>query len=132
MTFAVEGTAAGVREAIEALQAWTDGEGLPDDARRRMLTAFDEVLSNVARHGRPDAAGIIEITVARDGTGVRAVVADDGRAFNPLEAPAPDTSSALDARTPGGLGIALVRALTDEVGYERRNDRNRLSLVWHV
>ena len=132
MTFAVEGTAAGVREAIEALQAWTDSERLPDDARRRMLTAFDEVLSNVARHARPEPAGIIEITVARDGNGVRAVVTDDGRAFNPLEAPAPDTSSALDARKPGGLGIALVRALTDEVVYERRNDRNRLSLVWHV
>jgi serine/threonine-protein kinase RsbW len=132
MTFAVEGTAAGVREAIEALQAWTESEWLPDDARRRMLTAFDEVLSNVARHGRPEATAIIEITVARVGNGVRAVVADDGRAFNPLEAPVPDTSSALEARTPGGLGIALVRALTDEVGYERRNDRNRLSLVWHV
>jgi anti-sigma regulatory factor (Ser/Thr protein kinase) len=132
MTFAVRGNASGVREAAEALEAWTDRERLADGPRRRILTAFDEILSNVVRHGRPDGTGVIEITIDRNGDQVRATVADNGRAFDPLAAPLPDTSAGLEARVPGGLGIALVRALTDEVRYERRDDRNRLSLTWHV
>jgi serine/threonine-protein kinase RsbW len=132
MTLTVQGTASGVREALEGVQGWCDQENLPDETRRRMLTAFDEILSNVVRHGRPDGTGVIEMTMTRDRDGVRAVVTDDGRPFNPLEAPPPDTSAVLEARQPGGLGIALVRALTDEVEYECRDGRNRLSLMWQL
>ncbi|HYN10328.1 MAG TPA: ATP-binding protein [Vicinamibacterales bacterium] len=132
MTLAVHGTLAGVREAVETLQAWSGQEGLSDETRRRLLTTLDEVLSNVVRHGFRDRAGLIDLMVSREGEIVRAEVADDAGPFNPLLAPAPDTSGPLEARKPGGLGIALVRALTDDVRYERRGDRNRLTLTWRI
>lgn len=132
MTLAVHGTVAGVRDAVEALQAWSGEVRLPDETRRKVLTTLDEILSNVVRHGSPDRPGSIEMTIsAHDGL-VRAEVADDGKPFNPLMAPPPDTSGPLESRTPGGLGIALVRALTDDVRYERRGDRNRLTLTWRL
>ena len=132
MTLAVHGTVAGVREAVEALQAWSGQEGLLDEPRRRLLTALDEILSNVVRHGFRDRPGLIDVTISREGNVVRAEVADDAGPFNPLLAPAPDTSGPLEARTVGGLGIALVRALTDDLRYERRGDRNRLTLTWRI
>jgi serine/threonine-protein kinase RsbW len=54
------------------------------------------------------------------------VVADDGPEFDPLSAAEPDTTLGVEDRPIGGLGIALVRRLMDEVAYERRDGRNRL------
>ena len=132
MTLSVAATLAGIREAADALDAWSAREHLSDATRRRILTAFDEILSNVVRHGLQGRPGLIEVTISRDGEYVRAEVADEAEPFDPLLAPAPDTSAALEARLPGGLGIALVRALTDDVHYERRDDRNRLTMKWRV
>ena len=132
MTFSLPGTVAGVREAVDALDAWSGLERLPDDARRRLLTAFDEILSNVVRHGLRDQTGVIEVTISRDGALCGPMLTDDAGPFNPLLMAAPDTGAALDERQPGGLGIALVRALTDDVSYERRDDRNRLTMTWRV
>jgi serine/threonine-protein kinase RsbW len=132
MTLAVQGTVAGIREAVDALDAWSVRKRLSDATRRRLLTACDEILSNVVRHGLRGRAGLIEVTISHDGDLVRADVTDDAEPFDPLRAPAPDTSAGLEVRQPGGLGIALVRALTDDVSYERRNDRNRLSMKWRV
>jgi len=56
-------------------------------------------------------------------------VIDDGRAFNPLEVPAPDLSLAMRDRPIGGLGIHLLRELADEVKYERRDGTNRFLLT---
>ncbi len=132
MTLAVPGTPEGLREAVNALQAWTDREQLPDAGRRRLLTALDEILSNVVRHGLRDRTGRIELTLSKEGDVVRAEVKDDAGPFNPMLAPLPDTSAALEARKPGGLGIALVRSLTDDLRYERRDNRNHLTMTWHI
>jgi len=56
-------------------------------------------------------------------------VSDDGVPFDPLAVAPPDTSLPLEQRPLGGLGIHLVRHLVDEVTYERRGDRNVLTLV---
>ena len=132
MILSVPGTVAGIREAVDALDAWSARERLPDEARRKLLTAFDEILSNVVRHALRDRSGLIEVTISRDGGLVQAEVTDDAEPFDPLVVPAPDTSAPLETRQPGGLGIALVRAFTDEVRYERRSDRNRLTMKWRV
>src|SRR5947207_5237565 len=39
------------------------------------------------------------------------VITDDAAPFNPLEAPTPDTTSSLDDRAVGGLGLMLVKEL---------------------
>ncbi len=111
-----------------ALDAFCAAEGLPADVAWRLRVAVDEVVANILSHGG-SLAGPPEIEVAfrRDGADVLVVVSDDGPAFDPLARPDPDVTLPLDARQPGGLGIALVKSLMDEVTYERTT-RNVLTL----
>ena len=53
---------------------------------------------------------------------------DDGRSFDPLTTPPPDMDLPLEERPIGGIGIAIVRALVDEIGYTREHNHNRLIL----
>ena len=96
------------------------------------MTALDEVLANIVNHGLKDVAGTIELTMGRDEQQVVAQVADTAGPFDPLLVPPPDTTLPMDKRKVGGLGIALVRALTDEVAYDRRDGRNHLTLTWRL
>jgi len=53
-------------------------------------------------------------------------VEDDGRPFDPTVAPQPDFSQPVENRRKGGLGIPLVRGMTDAFEYHREGDTNRV------
>ena len=55
---------------------------------------------------------------------IRVNVEDDGKPFNPLDAPEADTAKPLEERTVGGLGVHLVRKLMDGLEYQRRDGKN--------
>jgi len=130
----VPATDAGIKAALEALERLWAEQGLSRAVTWPVDVSLDEVLANVVRHGlegRGDSARVDVELVLEQGDPPRCEVrvADDGPEFDPLAAPAPDTSLAIDERPIGGLGIELVRRLMDEVRYERRNGRNHLRLV---
>ena len=127
-TLAVPATMAGVRHAADTASAWTDRLGLPEEVRRRALTTLDEVLSNIVHHGVRRGPGVIQMTLAYEAGALEIELTDDADPFNPLLVPAPDVGAAIEDRVPGGLGIALVRALADEVQYERDANRNRVTM----
>jgi serine/threonine-protein kinase RsbW len=130
----VPATDAGIKAALEALERLWAEQGLSRAVTWPVDVSLDEVLANVVRHGlegRGDSARVDVELVLEQGDPPRCEVrvADDGPEFDPLGAPAPDTSLAIDERPIGGLGIELVRRLMDEVQYERRDGRNHLRLV---
>jgi sigma-B regulation protein RsbU (phosphoserine phosphatase) len=119
-------------EALDFLQASIQAFGVSEAVGRRVLTVLDEVISNVVRHAFGGAAGSFQVSVGRDQAGLVVEVADGGPPFNPLQREAPDTTAPLEARQAGGLGIVLVRALADDVRYERREGENRLTMIWRI
>jgi len=121
-----------VAAAVERVPGVLAACGGDPGLQSRFALAFDELLSNVVKYGYPDdGVHLIECEIGREGDTVVAVIRDDGVPFNPLNQPPPDTSLSLEARETGGLGIHLVRRLFDEVGYQRRDGRNVLTLVQH-
>jgi anti-sigma regulatory factor (Ser/Thr protein kinase) len=132
LSLVVPGTPDGLAEAVRAAQAFCDEIDAPGLARANVMTALDEVLANIVHHGLQGVTGTIELTMGRTDRQVVAHVADTAAPFDPLLMPPPDTTLPIEKRKLGGLGIALVRALTDEVAYDRRDGRNHLTLSWHL
>jgi anti-sigma regulatory factor (Ser/Thr protein kinase) len=126
------GTLDGVREGLGALEQWADQAGLSAELRRRLLTALDEVLSNVVRHSFRGRPGRLWLSIAAGAAEFRVTVGDDAARFDPMAVAAPDVELPLDKRRPGGLGVALIRALADEVHYARENAENVLTLTWRL
>lgn len=102
---------------------------IPARALYAVNLALDEVVTNTVRYAFADALG--EEVVVRMETAnadLLSEVIDGGRAFNPLEAPAPDLLGTLAEREPGGLGIHLVRHLMDRIDYRRADGKNVLTM----
>ena len=130
----VPGTSHGVQAALDALAALTTAHGISKAVSWPVEVSLDEVLANVVEHafeGREEA-GTVDLELRLD-LGVEPplcemMVVDDGPEFDPLSAAQPDPSLGIEERPIGGLGLALVRRLMDEVQYERRDGKNRLRL----
>jgi len=107
--------------------------GLSPEIEGDLSLALEEILVNVIRHGHPEGGKHeIQVRLSLQQDWVIATVEDDGMPFNPLEAPEPDLDSPLETRPIGGLGIHLVRNITDSLEYQRSEGRNRLVVRKHV
>ena len=116
-----------IERLSQSLTAFGKGHQLSDEFLYAVNVALDEILTNVISYGYADEA-VHEITVdfTLHAGELIAEVADDARAFNPLQAPAADVASPLEERAVGGLGIHLARTLMDDMAYRREGDKNIL------
>ncbi|MDD4817458.1 MAG: ATP-binding protein [Victivallaceae bacterium] len=126
------------REAFVTLQTWLSGIAdeleLPENTRKKLLIAADEIFTNIAAYGYPGSGGTAEVEVTFNITRQLLTMKfiDAGIAYNPLESPPPDLTKPLTERSIGGLGIFMVKKLMDTVAYKRENDRNILILEKHL
>jgi phosphoserine phosphatase RsbU/P len=126
---------AGVKfsNAIEPFRSFAERSGLPEELRNDVMVIVDEVLSNVLKHGSVAREQVeLEIQLSIEDGALVLRFADSGTPFNPLSAAAPALELAESERPPGGVGIHLVKALTDSQRYARENGRNVLVLTRSV
>jgi serine/threonine-protein kinase RsbW len=105
--------------------------GAPEKAVQEVELAVDEAVTNIILHGYEGAGGEIALSCERTDEGAVVEIRDAGPAFDPTVASTPDLESGADKRPIGGLGIYLMRRMTDAVLYERRDGENVLRLVKH-
>jgi serine/threonine-protein kinase RsbW len=106
---------------------------LPSKLAHEVNISLDEIVSNVINYGYADGGEhLIEIRLDLTPEGLITVVEDGANPFNPLEAKDPDVSKPLEERQIGGLGIFLVKKLMDHVTYERRGERNILTMTKRI
>lgn len=113
-----------------AVSSFASAERIPAVAIQRLDLVIDEILTNAINYGgMRGMPQVISIALElRDGRLILEV-RDCGRAFDPLSLAEPDWDIPLEKRSIGGLGVHLVRSLTDEVAYERQGDHNRFTAV---
>jgi serine/threonine-protein kinase RsbW len=113
-----------------AVGAFLAAARVPGESVETVRLVLDELFSNVVRWAYDDdGKHVIEVRVAVEPEGVRVTIEDDGRAFDPLSAPTPDVRVPPSCRHEGGLGIHLVRTLTDPMTYRRVGGRNVVEAV---
>ena len=90
---------------------------LPDETLADLKLALTEACSNSVRHAYGDGVGAVEIVyeLLRDRLVIE--VADEGGGFDP-PAPEPDDADLSE----GGLGIAIIRAIADDVHIDAAPD----------
>lgn len=125
-----------IRNRLTELEGLADGlrdfclaGGLTDEALADVRLVVEEVVSNTIRHGYDDdRTHEIRVRAILDGGQWTLEFEDDARPFNPLDAPLPDVNLPVEEKPIGGLGILLLRSLTDAQEYRRSGERNLLTL----
>jgi serine/threonine-protein kinase RsbW len=105
---------------------------VPETEFNKLDLVLEEIVVNVARYAYPEGqAGDTEVGYSVAGPGILLVqVRDSGRPYNPLEREAPDLTLGLEQRRAGGLGIFLIRTLTEAMNYSYVDGRNTLSITF--
>ena len=119
-----------VARVLAAFAEFADAHAVPAVIRRSVSVVLDELLHNTVAYGFTGRdGGEVSVEAELSGDRLSVTLTDDGRPFDPFAAGAPDTALSVEARPIGGLGIHLVRQMMDDVGYERRGDRNVVTLA---
>ncbi len=117
----MDGLAKATDDLVKAL------EPVPAAIRGQLLVAADEIFANIVHHsGATRWSLAVELRHHPDG--VRLVITDDGRSFDPLAHRDPDTTLSAAEREVGGLGILIVKKTMSPVNYRRRNGMNILTM----
>jgi anti-sigma regulatory factor (Ser/Thr protein kinase) len=118
---------------LERLHAWITDFGISCSLSPRSLhavnLALEEIVTNVISYAYDDGARhFIDVRLEMHGEEVIAEVEDDGKPFNPLEAPPPDLTTPIEDRAAGGLGIFIARSSVSTLAYVRRGGKNVLTM----
>jgi anti-sigma regulatory factor (Ser/Thr protein kinase) len=117
---------------LKRLAAWIEGwarQGVSSDVSFAVQLCLEEAVANVIMYGGvSDARLKIVIEIERNGTTLVARVVDNGRQFDPTQAPPPSMPTSLVEAKIGDLGIHLMRSFASGMHYERRDGCNRLTL----
>lgn len=103
--------------------------GISEERAAQLNLALDELLTNTISYGYEDNwKHVLDVRLSVHDGVIETVIEDDAIAFDPFDRPPADTSRSLDERPIGGLGIHLIRTMTDEAHYLRLGNRNQVVL----
>src|SRR4051812_7072416 len=107
----VEPQVSEIPRLLDWVEACCGAEGIVDELRYKVMLALEEAVTNVINHAFADVLPphLIRVRLDISAELFAAEVIDNGRAFDPTQAPDPDFTLPLEQRTPGGLGIHLMR-----------------------
>jgi serine/threonine-protein kinase RsbW len=130
---------------VTAASAWVERIAaslkLPGKLTFAMQVCLEELMSNIARHGKvhsfstafpteTDADNPLSISIDIDVLADRIVmtIEDNGRPFDVEKAPAKVVDQPLEQVQPGGLGINLIKSFSHNIEYRRTDAGNRVTV----
>lgn len=105
----------------------------PKNLQLKMAIVFDEMLNNIISYGFNDKdEHEIEVIIDLLNDRLKITIIDDGIPFNPLSGNKVDTTSSLEDRELGGLGIHFMKEFSDKYYYRRGVNKNILILIKNI
>ncbi|MGN0150050.1 MAG: SpoIIE family protein phosphatase [Clostridia bacterium] len=87
---------------------------------------FDEIYTNILNYSK---ARLAEISCKSESGKLYITFEDDGVPYNPSETAEPDITLSAEEREIGGLGIFMVKKMTESMEYAYKDNKNILRLV---
>ena len=119
---------------IPKVTAFVDEElerlGCAPKANMQIDVCIDEVVANVANYAYGSDTGNVTVRLGFDEEQriFSLTFVDAGVPFDPCSVPEPDTTLPLEERPIGGLGLLMVRKMSDEMLYRREGEHNVLTV----
>jgi len=104
---------------------------MPQELNMPINLALEEAVSNVMLYAYPGTSGKVLVECDKSDKLVFTIT-DSGIPFDPTQQEDPDVTQSAEDRPIGGLGIFLVRQIMDDIRYERKDDKNILTLTKHI
>ena len=103
--------------------------GLSETIIPEINICLDELFTNIVLYGfKDDLEHKIKFTMGVDDNILTVSIEDDGMPFNPLEKKAVELPANVTSAKIGGLGIHITRELMDNICYERKRGKNKLTI----
>ena len=103
--------------------------GVSMENTMQLNLALEEAVVNVMSYAYPEGTtGYVDIDINTVDHRMCIIISDSGKPFDPTTKEEVDITLSAEQRPIGGLGIHLVRNIMDEVAYERKDNRNILTL----
>jgi anti-sigma regulatory factor (Ser/Thr protein kinase) len=129
LTLQIKTTFAAVHSANEAASQWLAERHAPGNIQYLANLVIEELVTNCIKYGYEDhGEHDVEVRVQLSANELAVIVTDDGNPFNPLELPAPDLQAPVADRPIGGLGIHLLRQMSDRMDYVRADGKNQVTV----
>jgi serine/threonine-protein kinase RsbW len=95
----------------------------------RLMSAYNEAFNNIVEHAYAVAPGDVEVVLLVDDEAVVLRMIDQGAGFDFDDAGASEQAPAFDTLSEGGMGLFIIRSAMSSVTYERRQDKNLLTMT---
>jgi anti-sigma regulatory factor (Ser/Thr protein kinase) len=118
-------------ENLDAVLDFVAGEleatDCPIKTQTQIAIAVEEVFVNIAYYAYNPEVGH---TLIRVSVGEQVVIEfeDSGKPYNPLDKEDPDITLNAEERQLGGLGVFMVKNIMDSVDYQRKGNKNILTI----
>jgi serine/threonine-protein kinase RsbW len=113
-------TIAEMTKVAEFIEQFGTAHDIPQAIVNDLNLCLDELLNNTISYGYDDKAPhSIVVELALTDSLLIAEIKDDGTPFDPREATPAAIDNTLQSRKVGGLGLQFVKALMDDISYER-------------
>jgi len=130
MELVIGNDAAQIARVSEAMDCLAAEHGIAPTPLVQLQVALDEMVSNVIKYAWPQGGcHTLQVRIEVALGQVRIDISDDGRPFDPRDAPVPQTPLPGQRPRPGGLGVHMVRQFMDRFEYVRIDTVNRLTMI---
>ncbi|MBR6493515.1 MAG: SpoIIE family protein phosphatase [Paludibacteraceae bacterium] len=119
-------------QQIPTLAEWLEMIGLPQELNMPINLALEEAVSNVMLYAYPGKSGQVLVECDKKEKQLIFTISDSGVPFDPTQQEDPDVTQSAEERPIGGLGIFLVRQIMDDIRYERKDNKNILTLTKRI
>ena len=114
----------------EEVEKFGESQDWPPDMAFTIRLILEELILNAVDYGTEDQSTEVSLDLLSEADSIQIDLRDNGKAFNPLEdAPEYDFDIPVANRRIGGLGVHLVKHLSDEVSYRHSDGQNILTIV---